>query len=263
MTTPITPHDTHDTFVIEGVITELQVAPDSENLLAQIRARCQAGSAATGRGALPDEFHDRVAAAAKVALYAGEDTETFACLIDGNVLYGTFGGASKLPVGQKVKTVVAQHGEVLLAHGILSEELGLVWVPYVRGSEAERASIFKLASWCFGFAMACVTACTFVMDVDTGMGKLETLMWGAIVTGVLCFGMAFWDASMTDTLPDPATDIFRKLGFADPERVNLNNYQYGIVHSHALVHSPDTRANHGSIHCYKKAIEDGQLKLAQ
>jgi hypothetical protein len=65
-----------------------------------------------------------------------------------------------------------------------------------------------------------------------------------------------------NALADPATDIFRKLGFANPEHVNLNGYQYGIVHSRELLHSSDERANYGNIHCYKKAIEDGKLKLA-
>ena len=263
MKKPITQPDTHETFVIEGIITELEVALGRENLLAQIAPRYQTGSVVTGLGSVLGGFHGQVAAAASVALYDGEYTENFACLIDQQVMCGTFGGASKLPVGKKVKAVVSKHGDALVARGILSEDDGLVWVSHAWGSKAERMANFKIALWCFCFTMVCLTACTFFLGVYPGMGELETLLWGAVVTGVLCFGNALLSSGTMDALADPATDIFRKLGFADPERVNLNSYQYGIVHIHELVHSPDWRANYGNIHCYKKAIEDGKLELAK
>jgi hypothetical protein len=263
MTKPITQHDTHDTFVIEGVISELLVALGRENLLAQIEPRYRVGSAATGLGAALGGFHGQVAAAASVALYDGEDTENFVCLIDQQVMCGTFGGASKLPVGKKVKAVVSKHGEMLVARGILSEDMGLVWVPFAWGSKAERMANFKIGLWCFCFAMLGITVFTFFLGVYPGMSKLETLGWGAVIAGALCFGIGFSTKGTMSVLADPATDIFRKLGFADPEHVNLNSYQYGLVHIHELVHSPDMRANYANIHCYKKAIEDGKLKLAR
>ncbi|TWI49726.1 hypothetical protein IP92_00946 [Pseudoduganella flava] len=108
-----------------------------------------------------------------------------------------------------------------------------------------------------------ITACTFFLGVNPRMSELETIGWGAVAAGALCFGLALSTGGTMKALADPATDIFRKLGFADPERVNLNSYQYGIVHIHELVHSPEMRANHANIHCYKKAIADGKLKLAQ
>jgi hypothetical protein len=263
MTKPIMHQDISDTFVIEGILTDLQVALDRENLLAQVAPRYQAGSAVTGLGAALAGFHGQVAAAASVALYDGEDTENFACLIDGQVMCGTFGGASKLPVGTRVKAVVSRHGDVLVARGILSEDTGLVWVSHAWGSAAERMANFKIAWWCFCFTMVCMAACTFVLGVNTRMSQLETMLWGALAAGVLCFGVALSTGGTMGALADPATDVFRKLGFVDPERVNLNSYQYGIVHIHELVHSPDMRANYANIHCYKKAIADGKLKLAQ
>lgn len=110
--------------------------------------------------------------------------------------------------------------------------------------------------------MVCEIACEFFLGVNPAMSTFETLAWMAVVTGGLCFGVAFWTSGTMNALADPATDIFRKLGFADPEDVNLNSYQYGIVHIHELLHSPDMRANYANIHCYKKAVEDGKLKLA-
>lgn len=246
----------HDTFVIAGVITELQVALGSEELLAQIHLRYKTGSTA------PVGLHDQLATAASVALYGGEDTQHFVCLIDGQAVRGTFGGAGRLPVGKKVKAVVSQQGDVLIAHGILSEETGLLWVPCVRGGKAERVAMFKLPLGCFCFTMVCLTACTFFVGGYPGMSELETLLWGAIVTGALCFGMAIWDITPLNGQADPANDIFRKLGFADPEWVDLDNYRYGIVQIHELIRSQESAANHADIYCCKKAIADGKLKLA-
>lgn len=65
-----------------------------------------------------------------------------------------------------------------------------------------------------------------------------------------------------NTFADPATEVFRKLGFAEPEKINLNSYQYGIVHIHDLIQSQESRAQYGNIHCYKKAVEDGKVKMA-
>ena len=196
-------------------------------------------------------------------MYDGEDTENFACLIDQHIMCGTFGGASKLPVGKKVKAVVSKQGDVLIARGILSEDMGLIWVSHAWGSKAERMANFKIAWWCFCFAMLGITACTFFLGVNPAMSEFETLGWGAVAAGMLCFGVALSTGRTMNAFADPATDIFRKLGFANPEYVNLNSYQYGIVHIYELAHSPDMRANYANIHCYKKAIEDGKLKLAQ
>ncbi|GGY31202.1 hypothetical protein [Pseudoduganella albidiflava] len=261
MTKPIPKYNAGETFVVEGIITELQVALGRENLLARISPHYEAGSVATGLGTALGGFHGQVAAAASVAMYDGEDTEHFACLIDQQVMCGTFGGASKLPVGKKVRAVVSKHDDVLVARGILSEDTGLVWVSHAWGSKAEQKANWKIALWCFCFAMLCLGVCTFVLGIDTGMSPSETLGWGAVVAGVLCVGVALSMGGTMNALADPATDIFRKLGFADPEHVNLNRYQYGIVHIHELVQNPQSRANHGNVHCYKKAIEDGKLKL--
>lgn len=130
MTKPIAQQDDNGVFVIEGVITELYFARSKKNLLAQIAPRYQPGSIVTGLGEVMGSFHGQVAAAASVAMYESEDTENFACLIDQQVMCGTFGGASKLPMGKKVKAVVSKQGDVLVAHGILSEDTGLVWVSH-------------------------------------------------------------------------------------------------------------------------------------
>ena len=263
MTTSIVQQHADDTFVIEGIISEVQVALDRENLLAQIAPHYQASSKVIGLGSVLGGFHGKVAAAASVALYDGEDTENFACMIDQQVMCGTFGGASRLPVGKRVKAVVSKCGDVLVARGILSEDTGLIWVSHAWGSRAERRANFKIAWWLFCFVMVCLTVSMYVLRIDTGMSGLETLGWGAVAAGVLCFGVALSTGGTMRALADPATDVFRKLGFANPERVNLNSYQYGIVHMHEMIRSQEATAQHANIHCYKKAIEDGKLELAK
>ncbi|GGY31183.1 hypothetical protein [Pseudoduganella albidiflava] len=252
-----------DTYVIEGVLTDLHVALGRENLLAQINPHYRAGSAAAGLGTAVGEFHGQVAAAASVAMYDGEDTENFACLIGQQVMCGTFGGASKLPVDKKVKAVVSRDGDVLIAHGILSEDMGLVWVRHAWGSKAERKANLKMAWGAFGFAMICEAACIYFFGVNPWMSELETLALGAVIAGVLCFGNALWSSGTMNALANPATDVFRKLGFADPECINLSSYQYGIVNFNEVANSSESSANYSNIHCYKKAIEDGKLELAR
>ena len=249
-------------FVVEGVISELQVAPGKENLLQQLDKHYKGKGALTGVGAIAGGMYGQVANAAMLAMYDGEDTENFLCLIDDKVMCGTFGGASKLPDGLKVKAVVQKQGDVLVAKGILSEDKGLVWLGHAWGWKAERVANFKLAWWGFLFQYACMTLLT---PTITNFGS--DLFWdiqflSIVVIGGLVFVMALWNSSTMNAFSDPATEVFRKLGFANPEKVNLNSYRYGIVHGHELLRTNEVDANHFNIHCYIKAIDDGKLKMA-
>lgn len=249
-------------FVIEGIIRELQVAPGKENLLQRLDKHYKGKGALTGVGAVVGGMYGQVANAAMLAMYDGEDTENFLCLLGDKVMCGTFGGASKLPEGQKVKAVVHKQGEVLVAKGILSEDKGLVWLDYPLGWKAERAANFKLAGWLYLFGIFGMFLFGLIGG-DLGDDDFWTLFQTvAIGGGAIVGGMAFWNSSTMNSLADPATEVFRKLGFAEPEKVNLNSYRYGIVHGHELLHTDEINANHFNVHCYKKAIEDGKLKMA-
>ena len=248
-------------FVIEGIVTELHVSLGKENLLAQVDKHYQAKNIITGLGAVVGELYGQAAAGAAVAMYEGEYTENFLCLVGDSVVCGTFGGASKLPVGKKIKAVVTKQGDVLVAKGMLSESEGLVWVGHAWGYKAERMANIKIAFWCFLFQMFCIFClCLFTGELGTPFfwAMMQISFFGG---GALCFGVALWSGSTMSTLSDPATEVFRLLGFSEPEKVNLNSYQYGIVYIDELIHSDQTRANYGNIHCYKKAIEDGKIKL--
>jgi hypothetical protein len=162
-----------ETFVIEGVITELQVAKGRENLPAQIVPCYRADMAVTSLGEVLGGFHGQIAAEASVAMSDSEDTENFACLIDQQVMCGTFGGASKLPVGKKVKAVVSKKGDTLVARAILSEDTGLVWVSHAWGCKAERMANFKIALWCLCFTIVCQISYEIFLSVKPWMSKLE------------------------------------------------------------------------------------------
>lgn len=248
-------------FVVEGVISELQVALGKQNLLQQLDKRYKGKSAVAGVGAIAGDMYGQVANAAMLAMYDGEYTENFLCQVDGQVMCGTFGGSSKLPVGQRVKAVVRKQGDVLVADGILSESTGLAWLSHAWGWKAERAANFKIAWWAYAFGMVCMfLASLFFGEYDQG-SFWEMQLKTAIGLGIIVFGLAFWNSSTMNTLADPATEVFRKFGFAEPEKVNLNSYRYGIVHGHELLKTDEIDANHFNIHCYKKAIEDGKLKM--
>jgi len=51
-----------------------------------------------------------------------------------------------------------------------------------------------------------------------------------------------------------------KIGFANPEWVNLNDYHYGVIHKDELNHDVEIFANYRNLYCYGKAIEDGKIQ---
>ena len=247
-------------FVIEGLLTGLQVAERKHRLLVQIDDYCQATS--PDAGAVVDARYRQAAQRAVAVLSDGEDLEHFMCMIGAQFVGGSFGGASKLTTGARVRAVVHQRGDMLIAEAILSDSEGLVWVRHARGYQAELKAIFKLAAGLFCFSMIGIALCIIFIGVNFEWSKLETMAWGAVVTGALCFGMALWDGSMINRAADPATQVFRLLGFANPESVNLSNYRYGLVYGHRLLHTTETNANHVDICCYQNAVADRKVRMA-
>ncbi len=191
------------------------------------------------------------------------ETEDFTCLIGEDVVCGSFGGASKLPVGKEVRAVVQRRPDgALVAAAIMSERDGLLWTLHAWGSKAERKVNLRLATGLFIFTMTCISLCIVLLGVNEQWTRLETFGWGIVVSALLCYGTALWSSAGMNALADPATEIFRLLGFANPASIDLNNYRYGLVHWDCLLASDEVNANHCHIHCYQKAIDDGKLTLA-
>lgn len=261
--TPATaPHYDNEMFVVEGVISDLEVAQGTENLFQQLDVHYKGKSAVAGVGAVVGGMYGQVANAALLAMYDGEDTENFICKIGDQVVCGTFGGASKLPQGNKVKAVVQKQGDVLVAKGILSEDKGFVWLSHAWGWKAERATNFKMAWWAYAFGMICLILFGAISGDLSKDSFWDLVQISLISLAVICFGLAYWNSSTMNAFADPATEVFRKFGFANPEKVNLNSYRYGVVYIHELVQKDESDSKHFNIHCYKKAIEDGKLKMA-
>lgn len=84
---------------------------------------------------------------------------------------------------------------------------------------------YKIAAYCFCFSMFCISLCIVFLGVNQADSKLASLGWGALASGLLCFGMAWWNSATMNALAYPATEVFRLLGFAEPDKVNLNRYQ--------------------------------------
>ena len=262
MATPIPEQHVHDTFVIEDVITELHVAVGIEKLLARIAPHCQSSDAAAGRADLLSECRVRIRAALVAMGDDDDDTEKFACLVGHRVMCGSFAGASKLPVGKEIKAVVAKRDGVLVARALLSEDMGFIWANCVAGAKADRWAGFAMAFYLFCFSVVVQTVLIFFVDTVASMSRLDMLGWLIAITGAICVFIGLCESGTPDPRTDPATDIFRKLGFADPEYVSLYAYQYCTVYPSKGMPARDLTFEQGNIFCYKKAIEDGKLRLA-
>lgn len=247
--------------LIEGVISDLNVGRGKENLLIQINKRYRKGRVLTGLGSIVGELLDIASTNASQSMYDGEDTENFICLIDEKVVCGTFAGASKLPVGKIVRVVAEKLDGVYVAKGILSESEGFVWITHAWGSQAESIENYKIGWWCFVFQFVCIMLVTIFSGPFS-----ETFFWAMFTVSVvggggICLVVALWTGSTMNIFGDPATEVFRILGFAEPERINLNWYQYAITRQEAVMNSTDRQANYRNIHDYKKAIADGKIKM--
>lgn len=195
-------------FFVEGKLTELHVELGKENLLAKVDEHYRAKAVGTGTAAAVGDLFGQAANAAMLAMYDGEDTQNFVCLIGSQVMCGQFGGAEMLREGDSIKAVVSRKGDVLYARAVMSPSRGLVWIAHSWGLKAERWANLKLALWLFCFAMLFITLC--ILFIGTGhWGKMETFLWGVVVAGGLCLGMALWTSSDMRALagPDLAPEI--------------------------------------------------------
>lgn len=255
--------------LIEGVLSEVHVELGSENLLARVDKHYQGGAVLTGAAAIAGDLFGQASAAASLAMYDGEDTQNFLCLLDGQVVCGQFAGAEWLKNGHAVKAVVERREGVLVARGILDDVAGLLWVGHPWGAKAEQRANWRIAAWSYLFMLLCWTVAHFVTDGD--MGYLQSIGIGAVCGAVVCAGVALWANRDMRTLADPATEVFRLLGFLEPGGVNLNDYRISaLAYADHLkdVNAPEPEAFGKSsfqtrdVYCYQRAIKDGRLAMA-
>ena len=254
-------------FLIEGALTELHVELGKENLLAKIDKHYRVKSVATGVAEAAGDLFGQASNAAMLAMYDGEDSQNFVCLINGQVMCGQFGGAEMLKSDTTIKAVVSRKGEVLYAHAIMCPPQGLVWITHPWGSAAEAIANWKLAAWCFLFQLFGFSITLLALGWD--QKSWEILQISFLGGCALCLGMAIWANSDMQALAGPSTDIFRLLGFDKPEHVNLNSYGFRTVaireHLRDRTETEPTQDlaeyQHRNVYCYQKAIDDGKLAL--
>lgn len=130
-------HDDSQPFLIEGKLTNLHWELGRENLLAKIHKHYRGSSVVTGVGAAVGDLFGQVANSAMLAMYDGEDTQNFLCLINDEPACGQFGGAEYLPEGGNVKAVVSRRDGVLVVHAAMDEAREMVWINHPYGKRAE------------------------------------------------------------------------------------------------------------------------------
>jgi hypothetical protein len=255
-------------FLISGKLTELTVELGKENLLAKVDKHYRGKSLATGAVAAVGDLFGQVANAAMLALYDGEDTQSFLCFIDGQIVCGQFGGAEVLVPDSHVEAVVSRQGGVLVAHAIKIPSSGLLLISHPLGVSAERNANFRFALLSFVGGVAA----TSIVGTMVGLfspKNANSLLVGLVLFGLICLGMALWTNSDMKALAEPSTNMFRLLGFNDPERVNLSAYGLRVVsireHLQKRTESDSTEDlaeyQHRNVYCYQKAIEDRKLSI--
>lgn len=245
--------------VIEGMLSELQVAPSVENLLERIDKNYREKSLLTGLAAVAGDLYGQASSSAMLAMYEGEYTENFLCLLNGKVLCGSFGGASKLPTDKKVKVLVDEiQQDVWVAKAILCEELGWLWIHEPIAHVAMHKSNFKWGFWLGVFAFMSFFLIDYFLGGENSKNFSDLLYFIIFVSFALPLCVTMWPVGDGGK---ETTEEFRLLGFSRPERINLNNYRYGIVHIHELVHSDESEMSHRNIYCYKKAMDEGKISM--
>ncbi len=246
-------------FLISGVLTELHVEQGRDRLVASIEARLKA-NAITGTLATAAEIFGQAASAVALT-YDNEETQNFACLIKEHVVFGQFAGAEKLEVGTSVKAVVSKRGDVLYAHALMSEKGPTIWTHFTKGAKAERNSNLRIGIYSTLFATFCATVSDFMLGPDTGM-RFNNFLYYLGGSLLICTVVGGWSNITMQGVAGPATEVFRLLGFIEPERINLVPYQYFAVHYHDMDRSQAT-SQYMNVYCIGEAIERGELRFVK
>lgn len=260
MDTKATTDGGNEAFVIEGELTQLHWELGVENLLAKIDNHYKSPSVVASVGGAVGDMFGQAASAASLAMYDGEDTQNFACAIGNNIVWGEFAGAEMLPEGRRVKAVVTRKGTALLAHAILAPDRGLLWIKHPWGISAEARANWKIALWAFAFSTVGWLVAYLLFGSRESLVDFAT--YGAIGSAVICGGVALWANSDMKALAGPSTEMFRLLGFARPESINLNGHMYFHSHVDEIVQKSISSERYRNVYCYQAAIDEGKLSMA-
>ncbi|WP_426344562.1 putative type VI secretion system effector [Pseudoduganella sp. R-32] len=217
-------------FLVEGTLSELQIARTTVNLLAQIEENIQAKNLASGAAGVVGGMHGMVANAAALTLYDGEDTYNFAAVLGEHIVCGTLEHADQFKNGEPVKAVVSQRGDVLYVHAIMQAKTQQFYMPL--SVFAGRRALFKN---CMRVAKrSAIAASIFFLAVFYFMGvygeehnnltRVQQLLLTSVVSAgnfLLCFIMEIWTYRTFRYAGYYATAIFEVLGFPQPNDIDL------------------------------------------
>lgn len=220
-----------DFFLVEGTLSELQVARTKVNLLAQIEKNLQAKNLASGVAAAVSGMYGMVANSASLALYDGEDMYNFAAVVGEHIVCGNFEHADQFKNGDPIKAVVSKRGEVLYVHSIMQAKTQQFYMPL--GVFAGSGALFKhcmnvawgftILGWIFLFGMA------FFSDMYADVGSeakeknvIVSLMF-FLLPPLLMFPMELWTYRSFRGTGGYAAAIFKTFGFPKPNRIDLRN----------------------------------------
>ena len=218
------PDHTHeDLFVVEGTLTNLHFERGSANLLAKVDQHYKHQAVITATGAVVGELFGQVANAAMLAMYDGEETQNFVCLIGDQVVCGQFAGAQHFKEGNAVKAVVSKSksGSVLYMHAALEETRGLIWTPHPCGTQAEIWSNIKLGLFGYISAMLFLGVVVFFLCADT-FEFLKVISWLGAAAACLVFVVVIWSIRDMRSISYPCNEYFGLLGFESPDRVDFS-----------------------------------------
>jgi hypothetical protein len=215
-------------YLVEGVLSDIEIAKTTVNLLEKIDNHVGAKSLVGGAAAVLNGMHGMVANSAAIALYDGEDTYNFVGLLSGRVICGSFQHADKIQAGNRVKAVVSKRDEVLFAHAIMNADTQEFYMPVNVFSSSDRLlrHCMRVAAW---MTLAAWIVVFLVMYSVGGLSNFTTdpiplvMLFG--VVPLIAFPFEYWTyRSMRVGAKNGESyggAIFRVFGFPRPEKIDL------------------------------------------
>jgi len=216
-------------YLVEGTLSELQIAPTTVNLLEKIDGNIKTKSTVAGAAAVLGGMYGMVANSAAIALYDGEETYHFAGALDGQVICGTFQHAENIKNGDRVKAVVSKRGDVLFAHSIMNAKTQEFYMPM---------NVFSSADGFFGHCMRVawwftIFGWTVFFGLTTLMGEFAMLirvpqlaLMFFLTPPLIMFPFELWTYySMRGDKNEEGDSyggaIFKVFGFPRPDKIDL------------------------------------------
>ena len=199
---------------IEGRVSLLEIAEGKENLLTGMQSKAAlagAGAALAGQAGI-------AANAAMLALYDGEDVKHFGCLVNDQLIIGTFNYVS-FAEGDNVRVITTKENNTNFAHAVIRLSDQRVWLPNTLSQGRNEAlknslgvvGIFSMVSFLL-FALVLLFTSISFKEIAQFFFPAAIFLWL-----LLSFGL--YKSSRPDALY--AEQIFQELGFKNPKNVSL------------------------------------------